>query len=235
MARNPAASEANDLVVAHRVERVRAVEDRGNVARQIGLARSGADDERGDAPRRHDDLGLGGVHGGDREGPPHQKEALAHGLEKLEAFSPRLFDEMGEHLGVGDGAEDMPALFERLLQLRVIFDDAVVNDGDVARAVEVRMGIYRLGGPVGRPASVANARAKSARRALALEHQRAHGLCAHRGASPPGFSGAHQRDARGVVPAVFQSREALKQRVERVAGAYDPDDAAHGLSLLVGF
>ena len=129
----------------------------------------------------------------------------------------------------------MPTQLELLLHLRVVFDDAVVNDGDVARTVEVRMGVHRLGRPVGRPASVANARIEAARGVLALERQRPYRLCPLSGAGPPGLAGANEGDTGRVVTAIFQSREARKQRLERVAGAYDPDDAAHGTSLLVGF
>ena len=65
----------------------------------------------------------------------------------------------------------MAALLELLLQLRVVLDDAVVDDGDVARTVQVRVGVDGLGRAVGRPAGVADARGEARGRVLALELQ----------------------------------------------------------------
>ncbi len=52
-----------------------------------------------------------------------------------------------------DDAVGLELAFER----GVVFDDAVVDDGDPAVAAEVRMGVAVGGGPVRRPARVADA------------------------------------------------------------------------------
>ena len=46
---------------------------------------------------------------------------------------------MCEHLGVGAGAEFMPGLEQLLFERIVIFDDAIVDDGDSAGLIEMRM------------------------------------------------------------------------------------------------
>jgi hypothetical protein len=60
---------------------------------------------------------------------------------------------------VSVGAEGVAGLELAFLEAVVIFDDAVVDDGDFAGLVEVRMGIFIGGRAVGGPAGVADAEA----------------------------------------------------------------------------
>ena len=66
-------------------------------------------------------------------------------------------DQMREHFGVGAGLELVPGLEQALLELIVVLDDAVVNDGDLAGLVEVRMGVFVGRRAVGGPARVGDA------------------------------------------------------------------------------
>jgi hypothetical protein len=54
---------------------------------------------------------------------------------------------VGHHLGVGVGGKLVPRRLKLSLELREIFDDAVVDDEDLAVAVGVRVGVdeRRLG------------------------------------------------------------------------------------------
>jgi hypothetical protein len=61
---------------------------------------------------------------------------------------------MRNDLGIGLGNELMIQLSQALLQLQVVFDDAVVNDYDPAGAVPVWMSILFSGAAVRGPASV---------------------------------------------------------------------------------
>ena len=129
-----------------------------------------------------------------------------------------------------------PLAHELLLELGVVLDDAVVDDGDVARTVEVGVGVDRLGRAVGGPARVADARTEARRSRCALHAQRRDRLGAFGGAArPPRLTRAHEGDARGVVAAVLQALESLEQRRQGVGGSYDPDDAAHGAQPTRGF
>ena len=66
------------------------------------------------------------------------------------------FDQVNDGFGVGLGHELMTALGELLSQIEVVFDDAVMDNDDLASTVEVRMGIL-LGRPtVCSPACVAD-------------------------------------------------------------------------------
>ena len=62
---------------------------------------------------------------------------------------------MGDHLGVGLGAEHGALLFELVAQLAEILDDAVVDDGEPVGRVRMGVVLGRLA--VGRPAGVADA------------------------------------------------------------------------------
>ena len=64
---------------------------------------------------------------------------------------------MRHDLRVGLGDEHMALSLQLLLQIEIIFDDAVVHDHDPAGAVAVRMRILLGGTPVCRPARVADA------------------------------------------------------------------------------
>src|SRR5579862_5216721 len=68
-----------------------------------------------------------------------------------------LFDEMGDDLGVGLRAELVTFFDQLLLQAKIVLDDAVVHDDDLARAIAMRMGILFRGTAVGGPAGVADA------------------------------------------------------------------------------
>ena len=64
---------------------------------------------------------------------------------------------MRQHFGVGAGVEFVAGVEQFLLERVVIFDDAVVDDGDLAGLIEVRMGIDVRRRAVRGPARVADA------------------------------------------------------------------------------
>ena len=87
-----------------------------------------------------------------------------------------LLDQVGQHLGVGGGDQRVPAGLELGLQLGVVLDDAVVDEGQPAAAVDVRVGVLRRSGRRGWPSGCARwrrrarwARPPSARPSLATE------------------------------------------------------------------
>ena len=132
---------------------------------------------------------------------------------------------MREHLGVGVGFELVAGGEQLLFERVVIFDDAVVDDGDFAGLIELRMGIFVRRRAVRGPARVADAEVardrfgfQQAREALAdlalfLAHEQ--------------VAAAHQSHARAVVAAIFQPPQSFEQDGR---GRFFPDvsdDAAH--------
>src|SRR5690606_14078646 len=112
--------------------------------------------------------------------------------------------------------------FELALELEMVLDDAVVHDRDVTGDVRMRVGLARPA--VCRPTRVADpepsfelSRFAGAKQVVELPHG-AHDL----------ELGAHlDRQARGVVAAVFESPEAVEQDGSRRSGTNVANDAAH--------
>ena len=67
------------------------------------------------------------------------------------------FDEVGDDFGVGFGDELVAFALQLFLQLEIIFDDAVVDDDDLAGAVAMRVRVFFGGTAVRGPAGVADA------------------------------------------------------------------------------
>ncbi len=133
---------------------------------------------------------------------------------------------MRQHLGVGGGAEFVAGLEQPLLERVVIFNDAVVDDGDFAGLVQVRMGILIGRRAVGGPARVADAEVARDRFGLQTRRAKPSSIlpfsCA--GAGRPSREHGH---ARAVVAAIFQPPQAFEQDGRRCFLADVSDNAAH--------
>ena len=116
----------------------------------------------------------------------------------------------------------MPGLGERLLQLEVVLDDAVVHHRHAAVAVRVGVLVGRLA--VRGPAGMADA-GRAARRLLAeaLLQIGELALGAHdREALLP-----QDREARRIIAAVLELAQTLDEQVRAILVADVPNDAAH--------
>ena len=113
-----------------------------------------------------------------------------------------------------------------LLELHVVFDDAVVDQGDPAVLADMGVGVDVIGLPVGGPAGVADAQAPVQVRAavdqvrqdleppLGLADLEPRGLRPH-------------RHAGGVVAPVFHPRQPIQQNGGSGLFPYKSDDSAH--------
>ena len=116
---------------------------------------------------------------------------------------------MRQHFGVGVGTERVAGLEQLLFESVVIFDDAVVDDGDSAGLIEVRMRIFVRRRPMRGPARVADAEISRDRFgfqklcetfadfSLFLADQQ--------------FAVMHHGDACAVVTAIFQPSQSFQQ------------------------
>ena len=77
-------------------------------------------------------------------------------------------------LGVGLALELVSLGTQAATKLLEVLDDAVVDDGDAARAVRVRMGVPVGGGAMGGPSGMADATAAHEVRVIATLAQRLH-------------------------------------------------------------
>jgi len=107
---------------------------------------------------------------------------------------------MGDDFGIGLGHEGVAVRDELLLERAGVLDDPVVDDGDVALAVDVRVRVALVRNAVGRPAGVADPHVAGNRtrceRALELGNLSSSFTCLNSRA-------VHHRDAGGVVAAIL--------------------------------
>jgi len=131
---------------------------------------------------------------------------------------------MSQDLRVGLRSKGMTLTDELIPQLLKILDDPVMNERQFPALIEVRVGIFVGHLPVGRPPGVSDAggsvgwfalnqlrQARDAARALAQLHHTVF----------------HRRDARGVVPAIFQPAQTVQQDRSRFCIADISDYPAH--------
>ena len=138
---------------------------------------------------------------------------------------------MGHHLCIRLGYKGAAMLHQGGAQAFVIFDDAVVNDGDVALHVGVWMSVQVAGLAVGGPAGVADADApvqRCAGQALLQVGQAAFGL------HQADFPAVHHRDARAVIPAVLQAGKPLQQDGLRLLASNISNNTTHWLKSSFG-
>ena len=114
---------------------------------------------------------------------------------------------MGDDFCVCLGGEGVAFRNELLLQGKVVFDNAVVDDHDAAGAIAVGVGIFFGGASVGRPASVANPIC-ALQRVLAERFFKVAKL-AFSAADVQSLGTASHRDTRGIVSAIFQPPQTL--------------------------
>src|SRR5687767_10650540 len=85
-------------------------------------------------------------------------EARRQGRRKVRGSRrQRLFQEVGDDFAVRLGLKGVTAFGELLPQLPEVLDNSVVNDGKVAGAIEMRMGVFLRHSTVGSPAGVTEA------------------------------------------------------------------------------
>ena len=146
-------------------------DERGHVGADEHLAVADADDQRRGTARRDNGARLVGI--GEHQGEV-AFEAAKHGQHGAdEVASGRavvilLGDQVDSHLGVGVAGELDAGRLQLVAQCHVVLDDAVVDDGDLARRVAVRVRVAVGGTSVGGPASVTEAGATGQCRGVGL-------------------------------------------------------------------
>ena len=135
-----------------------------------------------------------------------------------------VLEQMGNDFGVGFRDEFMAELLQLFLEVQVVLDDAVVDDDDLARAVQVRVGIFFRGPSVRRPARVPHA-------IKALERLRVDRLLeVHELARAPAafdLPVSDDRHACRIVAAIFEAAESVNQDGNDFFRAEITDDSAH--------
>ena len=203
-----------------------------------------ADDQRRALARRHERVGLVGARDGDAvravdlvqrrlNGPLEQRLLrlpVRRGPLGLELVV-QVPDQHRQHLGVGLAVELVPLACQKLLQRGVVLDNAVVDERDAARVVQVRVGVLLRRRAVGGPARVRDAHARVRQRAavalvavdLVLEHADA----PHRAANVQLAIRLDHGHAGRVVAAVLEALEPLDEHGLGDLAADVGDDSTH--------
>ncbi len=208
-------------------------DDGANVAGQEILVASHAQ-QQGTAPARADDhVGMIGLDDGDAVGADDVFERTADGLGQSRAVLAGIFgadlvvvvaDEMGEHFGVRLRDKGVAFGDEAFLEELVVFDDAVVDEGNFAGLVQVRVRVLVGGRTVRGPARVADT-GGALGGLLADERGQivdAAGLLAQ-----VEFAVVQDAEPGGIVPAIFQTTQAFENDAGGGLGANVANDATH--------
>ena len=127
------------------------LQDRRGVARDVVLVVTEADEQRTAVPRADDLVGVAARDDGNPVRALNQVERVDHAVFERVAIHRRL-DQMREHFRVRLGLEGVPLHLEHLSQRAEVLDNAVVDDGDLVLAVDLRMRVALVGRAVGCPA-----------------------------------------------------------------------------------
>ena len=133
-------------------------------------------------------------------------------------------DEVGDGFGVGVGGEGVARRLQFVADFLVVFDDAVVDDGDVT-AAHVRVGVGFARHAVCRPTGVGDAAVAVDVFGPGFANEARHFAD---GAAAVNSAIVVDGKACGVVAAVFEALQAFEQDGDDVAFGNAGDDSTHG-------
>jgi hypothetical protein len=229
------------LVVGQVDDLIRAADQRRAIAGDEVLAVADADDQRAAQPGGDDHVGPIAKHHRQAVRAAKLRQRRLHGRHergvavaspgrpvRVGRAGPRVElagDQLGHDLGVGRGLEVVAEARQALLQFAKILNHAVVYNRDHVVAAQMGMGVEIGGRPVGRPTRMPEADAAADRRRLQLRRQVV---------DPPGRfrnvkrAVVDRHHAARVVAAIFETAEALDQKVRSWLRTDVSDNAAHG-------
>src|SRR5690606_3268203 len=158
------------------------------------------------------------------EGLAHAFEQAAAALGGLRFLGVVVGDEVAKHLGVGLGGEGVALGEQEFFDRDVVFDDAVVNEHDLAVAAEVRVGVGVGDAAVGGPARVRDADVAGEFLLGGVGGEVVHAADLFDQGYPVVLQ---DRDAGRVVATVFQSLQSLQDDGGRLLFTDIAYDAAH--------
>ena len=145
------------LAVLHIRNVARVLYYRGDIACYVVAALAVADKQRRILTRGDEMLRLVNAQYTQRIRALDAAQNAEHSLKRIAALGIVERNELAYHLGVGIGDEFIAVGYKKIAQLNIVFDYAVVNNGDLAVAAEMGMGIDVVRLAVRCPACVADA------------------------------------------------------------------------------
>ena len=149
------ATDDGDFVVFQIDHLVRIFHDGRRVGSHEELVVADAHHQRAALARHEDGVGLTLVDQGDGIGPDDLVKGQLEGREQIEVVRHLyVFDELHQHFRVRIAQEADALLLQTLLQGSIVFNDSVVNEGQIARSRIMRMSIHLRGFTVRGPTGV---------------------------------------------------------------------------------
>src|SRR5207247_669542 len=144
----------------------------------------------------------------DGESSPYPLEGGRDGRGERDPPGQGRLDEMGDHLGIGFRGEAVTVRLELRLQLQIVLQDAVVNDGEASAAVAMGVSIVVRWAPVGCPARVPEAYGPAQR---FQEDETVESVDAADASPSLEARGGLYGEPRGVIAAVLEPARALEK------------------------
>ena len=183
-----------------------------------------ADDHRRAVARGDDFVGAVGGDDGDGIRSAQAGGGVAHGTQQVVMLAVVAVDEVGDGFGVGVGGEGVARRAQFVADFLVVFDDAVVDDGD-SGAAHVRVGVGFARHAVCRPTGVGDAAVAVDVFGPGFANEARHFAD---GAAAVNSAVVVDGKACGVVAAVFEALQAFEQDGDDVAFGNAGDDSTHG-------
>jgi hypothetical protein len=200
-------------------------DERGDVGGEEVLAVAQADHQRAAHARAGHDLRIVERHHAEGVSAMQVRDRLARRLEEVARRAEVMVDEVRDHLGVGLRLEAVAERLQARALLLVVLDDAVVHHGDRIPGnvgMRVRLGDPAMGGPAGMGDAEDPLEFLGARRVLHLGHAP--------DAPHAADAAVEDRDAGGVVAAVLEPLQALREDRDDVTAGDGSDDSTHGMA-----
>ena len=220
------ASDDRDLALLQDDFFARVRQNRRRIGCDVHFAVTDADDERTRAIASKDEMiGIVARYDAERVGAANFMERAAYRLFEVAVVVQ--LDQMREDLGIGFAAKNVAELDQARSQGGVVFDDAVVNDRDLAAAVHVRMCVGVGRRPVRCPASMSDADDPGKLLAV-IEPLGEPGEFSLGFRTRQGSIGVDDGDAGAIVSPVLQAPQRVQNDRDAVPLADISDNPAHG-------
>ena len=151
------ARQHGDLAVLHIGHVARVLDDSRHVGGEEIAALAVAEQQRRVLARGDDAVRTVGTEHAERVSALDAAQHAAHGLQKVVALVVVEFEQLRHDLGIGLGLEGDALPDQEFLDLNIVFDDAVVNDGELSVLAHVGVGVGDIRRAVCRPAGVTKA------------------------------------------------------------------------------
>ena len=220
---NAVRRENGHVAIGEEKHVARVAQDRGHVGSDEILALAEADHHGRTFARRDDFIRIPPAQDGEREYAAQILDRGAHRTFQI-AFEI-FFDQMRDDFGVGLGRESVALALELFLERQKVFDDAVVDDDDIAGAVAVRMGVFFRGAPVRGPAGMADAVIAVDR--IETQHVFQVAKFSRRAANAESIVVTVDGEAGGIITAILKAFEAVEDDGNGALRAHVPHDSAH--------